>query len=104
MCVRTYVHTYVHTYVRMYVHVCHAQECQIVNLRSCARRRTHALRALTHEDTRCAYMAKEDREERRFLTIEEGWDSAAGPLQRTCIAESSTERSRRLAALRKRKQ
>ena len=104
MCVRTYVHTYVHTYVRMYVHVCHAQECQIVNLRSCARRRTYASRALTHEDTRCAYMAKEDREERRFLTIEEGWDSAAGPLQRTCIAESSTERSRRLAALRKRKQ
>ena len=39
-------------------------------------------------------LAIEDREERRFLTIE---DNAAGAPQRTCFAESSAERSRRLA-------
>ena len=33
-------------------------------------------------------LAMEDRKERRFLTME---DNAAGPLQRTCFAESSTE-------------
>ena len=46
----------------------------------------------------------EDREERRFLTMEDGEDSAAGPLQHTCFAESSAERNRRLATLRIRKQ
>ena len=62
--------------------------------------------ALTHEDTGCTNMpclAMEDREERRFLTIENGQGNAAGPPQRTCFAKSSTERSRRLAALRIRK-
>ena len=65
-----------------------------VNLHSCARRETHASRALTHEDTGCTYMPSltiEDREERCFLTIEEGEDNAAGPPQRTCFAELSTE-------------
>ena len=45
----------------------------------------------------------EDREEQCFLTIENGQGNAAGPPQRMCFAESSTEHSRRLAALRKRK-
>ena len=45
-----------------------------------------------------------DREERRFLTMEDGEDSAASPPQRTCFVESCTERIRRLATLRKRKQ
>ena len=36
--------------------------------------------------------------------MEDGYDNAVGPPQRTCFAESSTELSRRLAALRKRKQ
>ena len=46
----------------------------------------------------------EDREERRFLTTEDGEDSAAGSSQRTCFVESSTELIQRLATLRKRKQ
>ena len=45
----------------------------------------------------------EDREERRFLTTEDG-DNAVSPPQHTRFAESSTERSRWFAALRKRKQ
>ena len=45
-----------------------------------------------------------DREERRFLTMEDGKDSATGPLQRMCFVESSAERSQRLATLRMRKQ
>ena len=61
----------VRTYIRTYMSV----TLRNVNLRSRARRRTRASRALTHEDTGCAYMpsqAIEDREERRYLTIEEG--------------------------------
>ena len=46
----------------------------------------------------------EDREERHFLTVENGVDSAAGPPQRTCFVESSAERSRQLATLRNRMQ
>ena len=46
----------------------------------------------------------EDREERRFLTIEDGEVSIAGLPQRTCFVESSAERSRRFATLRKSKQ
>ena len=38
-------------------------------------------------------LAMEDREERRFLTIEDGYDNAAGPPQCMCFAEGSTERS-----------
>ena len=49
-------------------------------------------------------MEVEDREEQHFLTKENAEDSVAGPLQRTCLAELSTERSRRFVALRKRKQ
>ena len=45
-----------------------------------------------------------DREERRFLTMEDGEDSAACPPQRTCFVESSAERIRRLVTMRKRKQ
>ena len=51
----------------------------------------------------CALMI-EDREEWHFLTMEDGEDSVAGPLQGTCYVESSAERSRWLATLRKRKQ
>ena len=58
--------------------------------------RNHALRGLT--------MEVEDREEWRFLTMEDAEDSATGPPQRMCFAESSAERSRWLATLRKRKQ
>ena len=46
----------------------------------------------------------EDREERHFLTMEDGEDSAAAPPQRTCFVESSAERSQRLATLRNRMQ
>ena len=46
----------------------------------------------------------EDREELRFLTMEDGEDSGAGPPQLTCFVELSAERIRRLAMLRKRKQ
>ena len=49
-------------------------------------------------------MEVEDREERRFLTMEDGEDSVAGPPQRTCFVELSAECSRRLATLRKTKQ
>ena len=127
MCVRTYVracvcacmrmclHAYVpacvcacirmcvHTYVRAYICVSHAQECQFALIcnhlhlfaLTCTLR-NHGLRALT--------MEVEDREERRFLTMEDAEDIATGPPQRMCFAESSAERSRRLATLRKRKQ
>ena len=40
-----------------------------------------------------------DREEPRFLTMEDGYDNAVDPPRRTRFAESSTESSRRLAAL-----
>ena len=63
------------------------------HLHSRARSGTHVSRALMIE--------VEDREERR---LEDAEDSAAGPPQRTCFAESSAECSRRLATLRKRKQ
>ena len=46
----------------------------------------------------------EDREEWRFLTMEDGKDSAAGPPQRTCFVELSAECSQWLATLRKIKQ
>ena len=46
----------------------------------------------------------EDREEWGFLTMEDGKDNVVGPPQRTRFVESSTERSRRFAALRKRSQ
>ena len=66
------------------------------HLHSRARSGTHASRALT--------MEVEDREEQRFLTMEDGEDSVAGPPQRTCFVELSAERSRQLATLRKTKQ
>ena len=59
------------TYVRTYMSV----TLRNVNLRSHARRGTHASHALSHEDTGYAYMPSltiEDREERCFLTIKEG--------------------------------
>ena len=70
-----------------------------VNLHSFALRAssgTHASRALTMEVV--------NREEWRFLTMEDAEDSAACLLQCTCFAELSFKRSRRLATLRKRKQ
>ena len=61
-------------------------------LHSRARSGTHASCALK--------MEVEDREERRFLTMEDREDSTAGPPQRTCFVESSAECSRRLVTLR----
>ena len=46
----------------------------------------------------------EDGKERRFLTIEDGKDSAAAPPQRICFVELSAERSQWLATLSKIKQ
>ena len=63
--------------------------------------RTLIMEARRRRDTKSRL---EDREERRFLTVEDGEDSAAGPPQRTCFVESSAERSRWLATLRKNKQ
>ena len=84
--------------VRVYVRTCRSRSGMSIctHLHSRARSGTHASRA--------PKMEVEDREERRFLTMEDGKDSAAGPPQRTCFAELSAERSRRLATLRKRKQ
>ena len=81
------------TCVRTYVSV----TLRNVNLHSFALTCTLAQELTRHWLT----MEVEDREERRFLTMEDGEDSAAGPPQRTCFAESSAERSRRLATLRK---
>ena len=49
-------------------------------------------------------LVMEDREEQHLLTMEDRLDNAVGPPQHTHFAESSTERSQRLAALRKIKQ
>ena len=49
-------------------------------------------------------MEVEDREERRFLTMEDEEDSVAGPPQRTCFAELSAERRRWLATLMRKQQ
>ena len=73
---------YVRMYVRTYVRVGHAQEyrmsiCNHLHSRARSSSGTHASRALT--------MEVEDREERRFLTMEDGEDSAACPPQRTCM-------------------
>ena len=57
-----------------------------------------------HRYKPCLISMVEDRKERRFLTMEDAEDIATGPPQRMCFAESSAERSRRLATLRKRKQ
>ena len=79
-------------YVRMYVCVCHAQVCPFalictyLHLR--ARSGTHALiRALT--------MEVGNREERRFLTVENAEDSATGPPQCMCFAEANRARRER---------
>ena len=88
---------YVRTYVRAYATYV-SVTLRNVNLHSFALTctlRNHGLRALTIE--------VEDREERRFLTMEDAEDSATGPPQRMCFAELSAERSRWLATLRKRK-
>ena len=85
---------------------CHAQECQFAP--TCMQRNsciTFTCTELIREDTGClAQRWRPGREEWRFLTMEDGQDNTAGPPQPMCFAESSTERSRRLAALRKRKQ
>ena len=95
---------YVRTYVHMYVRVGHAQECQFALI--CTHvQGTHVSRALTMEAHGWGTRSRlEDREERRFLRMEDGEDSTAGPPQRTCFVESSAERIQRLAMLKKRKQ
>ena len=94
------VHVYMHTYVRTYVRVCNAQECQFALICTYVHVRsgTHASRALTME------VPVEDKEERRFLTMEDVEDSATGHLQCMCFGQLSAEHSWRLATLRKRKQ
>ena len=74
-------------------------------LHSRARSETHTSRARSETHTsRALTMEVEDREGRRFLTMENAEDSVADPPQRTCFAELNAEHSRRLATLRKRKQ
>ena len=87
---------YMRAYVHMYVHVCHAQECQFALTCICARSGTH----VSCTDVQ-GCLAMEDREQWRFLTMEDAEDSTAGPPQRTCFAELSAECSRRLATLRR---
>ena len=89
---------YIYTYVRTFL--------SRSGMSICAHHGTHTSRALTRENTGCLAqpLTMEDRKEWRFLTMEDGQDNAIGPLQRTRFVESSTERSRRLAALRKRSQ
>ena len=70
-------------YAHSYISDHHSQECQFA-LTCTQIWGTHASRELTREDTE------------RWRT---GKGNATGPPQHTCFAESSTERSRRLAAL-----
>ena len=68
-----------------YVCVCHAQECQFAL--TCTQRSS----CVTCTDTRAYRMpslAIEDREERRFLTMEDEQHNTAGPPQRMRFAES----------------
>ena len=86
-------------YVRTHIHTCLSHS----GLSIC----THFLHSRAHSETHVSHaltIEVEDREERRFLTMEDAVDSAAGPPQRTCFAESSAKCSRRLMTLRKRKQ
>ena len=67
---------------------------------------TYCLHSLQHSETHASHaltMEVEDRarDERRFLTMEDAEDSAAGPPQRMCFVKLSAECSRRLATLRK---
>ena len=89
------------TCVWTYVCVCRAQDCQFAL--TCTQRTSYVTCTDTGE-SRMPSLAMEDREEQRFLPMEDGYDNAVGPPQCMCFAESNTERSRRLAALRKRKQ
>ena len=68
--------------------------CTHLHLRACSE--THASSALTKE--------VKDREEWRFLTMEDVENSAAGPPQHRYFVELSAERRQQLATLRKRKQ
>ena len=69
--------------VRAYVRVCHAQECQF--------------------DSRALTIEVEDREERRFFTMEGAENSGAGPPLSTCFAELSAKRSCRVGNTEKEK-
>ena len=94
------------TCVRTYIRVCHTQECQFVLM--CTQR--SGTQYITCTDTGEYRMLR--------LSLRYWWrtgkngaswqwrtgDNAVGLLQRTHFAESSTERSRRFVALRKRKQ
>ena len=94
--------TCVHTYVSVTL--------RNVNLHSFAQLRSRARNSCitcTDDGGVCGRGTKsrlEDREKWRFLTMEDGEDSTAGPPQHMCFVESSAERSQRLATLRKRKQ
>ena len=74
-----------------------------VNLCSCSETQVSLICAL-HEDVDGGRSLLGGGRGRRLLAMEDGEDSAAGPLQRTYLAESSaetsTERSQRLATLR----
>ena len=85
--------------MRTYVCVCHTHECQFALTCMHAEELICHVRALTRESTYwMPSLAMEDREERRFLTMEDRQDNVVGLPQRMRFAESSTERSWRLAA------
>ena len=89
-----YVCTYIRTHVSVTLRNFNLHNCTHLHSRACSE--THASRALT--------MEVEDREERRFLTMEDTENSAAGPPQLMCFAELSAEHRQQLATLRNRKQ
>ena len=74
---------YVRTYVRMYMHIGHAQEYQFAVM----------LRNSDVTDTQEHRYRTQLGEETTFFGNKEWEDSAAGPLQRTYLAESSAETS-----------
>ena len=95
VCMYIYVHTYMSVMLRN------------VNLHSFALTCKELMYHMHDDGGVCGRGTRsrlEDREERRFLTMEDGEDSAAAPPQRTCFVESSAERSQRLATLRNRMQ
>ena len=94
-------------YVRTYVRTCWSRLGMSICTHLHSRARNSCVTCTDDGGARAGHEIEtrgHDRKERRFLTMEDGEDSASSSPQRTCFVESSAERIRRLATLRKRKQ
>ena len=85
----------------MYVRVCHTQECQFAHVTELMSRNSYVMCTDTGEYWMPSLAASNGGQGRTALL---GNGGRVGPPQRTHFAESSTERSRRFVALRKRSQ